>query len=170
MWYIYMTCECFFGFWYVWSISLSWCDSGSVSWPGFERKISQKEIAMHHAMVRKSYSKTVELCSRNESLEVLKKTFTENNDNVASAYADLEIDENIQTLVHAAYKWANTDMGGVSAGWVSWKCSMFCHKTWTDDTLATWLNICRLFVLCYQECLRTNIMTMVNGSQVIGPW
>lgn len=59
---------------------------------------------MHHAMVRKSYSKTVELCSRNESLEVLKKTFTENNDNVASRYADLEIDENIQTLVHAAYK------------------------------------------------------------------
>ena len=59
---------------------------------------------MHHAMVRNSYSKTVELCSRNESLEVLKKTFTENNDNVASAYADLEIDVNIQTLVHAAYK------------------------------------------------------------------
>ena len=44
-------------------------------------------------------------------LEVLKKKLTDNNDNLASAYADLEMDRNTQKLVDAVYKRANTDMG-----------------------------------------------------------
>ena len=45
------------------------------------------------------------------SLEVLKKVLTENKDNIASAYADLEMDENIQKLVDAVYERENTEMG-----------------------------------------------------------
>ena len=45
------------------------------------------------------------------NLEILKKTLTENKDNLASAYADLGTDQNIQKLVDAVYERANTDMG-----------------------------------------------------------
>ena len=45
------------------------------------------------------------------SLEVLKKVLTDNNDNLASAYVDLEMDGNTQKLVDAVYERANTDMG-----------------------------------------------------------
>ena len=41
----------------------------------------------------------------------MKKALTENKDNLASAYADLEMDQNIQKLVDAVYERANTDMG-----------------------------------------------------------
>ena len=44
-------------------------------------------------------------------LEVLKKKLTDNNDKLASAYADLEMDGNTQKLVDAVYERANTDMG-----------------------------------------------------------
>ena len=45
------------------------------------------------------------------NLDILKKAFTENKDNLASAYADLETDKNIQELVDAVYERANTDIG-----------------------------------------------------------
>ena len=44
-------------------------------------------------------------------LEVLKKKLTDNKDNLASAYADLEMDGNAQKLVDAVYERANTGMG-----------------------------------------------------------
>ena len=45
------------------------------------------------------------------NLEVSKKASTENKANLASAYADLEIDEYVQKLVDAVYERSNTDMG-----------------------------------------------------------
>ena len=50
------------------------------------------------------------------NLDILKKALTENKDNLASAYADLETDQNIQKLVDAFYERANTDM---SEYWMS---------------------------------------------------
>ena len=41
----------------------------------------------------------------------MKKKLTDNNDKLASAYADLEMDGNTQKLVDAVYERANTDMG-----------------------------------------------------------
>ena len=45
------------------------------------------------------------------NLDILKKELVENKDNLASVYADLETDQNIQKLVDAVYERANTDMG-----------------------------------------------------------
>ena len=45
------------------------------------------------------------------NLDILKKALVENKDNLASVYADLETDQNIQKLVDAVYERANTDMG-----------------------------------------------------------
>ena len=45
------------------------------------------------------------------NLEVLKKALTENKENLASAYTDLEMGQNIQKLVHVVYDRTNTDMG-----------------------------------------------------------
>ena len=45
------------------------------------------------------------------NLEVLKKALTENKENHASAYTDLEMGQNIQKLVHVVYDRTNTDMG-----------------------------------------------------------
>ena len=45
------------------------------------------------------------------NLNILKKALSENKDNLASAYADLETDQNFQKLVLAVYERANTDMG-----------------------------------------------------------
>ena len=45
------------------------------------------------------------------NLDILKKALTENKDNLASAYADLQMDQNIQKLVGAVYERANTDVG-----------------------------------------------------------
>ena len=43
-------------------------------------------------------------------MEALKKALTENKDNLASAYTDFEMDENIQKFVDAVYESANIDM------------------------------------------------------------
>ena len=45
------------------------------------------------------------------NLDILKKALVENKDNLASVYADLETNQNIQKLVDAVYERANTDMG-----------------------------------------------------------
>ena len=67
------------------------------------------------ALIHKRLSIVLEneyLSSENiHNLEVVRKALTENKDNLASVYADLEIDENIQKLVDTVYERANTDMG-----------------------------------------------------------
>ena len=57
------------------------------------------------------------------NLELLKKALTENKDNLAFAYADLEIDENIQKLVDAVFERASADMDKY---WMIFKCPIFC--------------------------------------------
>ena len=99
-------------------------------------------------------------------LKALKKVLTENKDNLASAYTDFKMDENIQKLIDSVYESANTDMGEYSMSFMK----MFDIFSRNADTipLKTWMNISCLFVLCYRECPRTTIMIMVNGSQIIG--
>ena len=127
-----------FWFWYIWSISLT--------------KVSEN-----------SSSSTENILN----LEVLKKELTEKKDNLTSAFADLEMDENIQKLANAVYERENTDLGEC------WLSQMEMSNILLQNvhvTLPRWLNICRLLMLCFQECLSTTIIVMVNGSQFIGIW
>ena len=45
------------------------------------------------------------------NLESLKKALIEEKDNLAAAYIDFKMNENIQKLAEAVYESANTDMG-----------------------------------------------------------
>ena len=72
---------------------------------------------------------------------------TENKGNLASAYADLKIDENIQNLVDVIYERTNTDMGEY---WMSFmEMSNILFQNVRHIKLATWMNIFHLLVLCY---------------------
>lgn len=127
-----------FWFWYIWSISLT-------------------------KVLENSSSSTENILN----LEVLKKELTEKKDNLTSAFADLEMDGNIQKLADVVYERENTDLGE------RWLSQMEMSNILLQNvhvTLPRWLNICRLLMLCFQECLRTTIIDMVNGSQFIGIW
>ena len=70
-------------------------------------------------MVKSSFHKRLSIVLQNESLstenihnlEVLKKALTENKNNLASVWADIEMDQNSQEFVDAVYERANTDIG-----------------------------------------------------------
>ena len=97
----------------------------------------------------------------------MKKELTEKKDNLTSAFADLEMDGNIQKLADVVYERENTDLGE------RWLSQMEMSNILLQNvhvTLPRWLNICCLLMLCFQECLRTTIIVMVNGSQFIGIW
>ena len=106
-----------------------------------------------------------------DDFAILQRALVENKTNLASAYAHLEIDQDILKLVDEVYKRTNTDMeiDQDILKLVSLKCLIFCYKMWMHVTFATWMNIYRLLVLCSQGCSRTIIMIMVDGSQTIGP-
>ena len=72
---------------------------------------------------------------------------TENKGNLASAYADLKIDENIQNLVDAIYERTNTDMGEYVMSFR--EMSNILLQNVRHIKLATWMNIFHLLVLCY---------------------
>ena len=71
-----------FWFWYIWSISLT-------------------------KVLENSSSSTENILN----LEVLKKELTEKKDNLTSAFADLEMDGNVQKLADVVYERENTDLG-----------------------------------------------------------
>ena len=78
----------------------------------------------------------------------MKKELTEKKDNLTSAFADLEMDENIQKLADAVYERENTDLGEC------WLSQMEMSNILLQNvhvTLPRWLNICRLLMLCFQE-------------------
>ena len=107
-----------FWFWYIWSISLT--------------KVSEN-----------SSSSTENILN----LEVLKKELTEKKDNLTSAFADLEMDGNIQKLADVVYERENTDLGE------RWLSQMEMSNILLQNvhvTLPRWLNICRLLMLCFQ--------------------
>ena len=160
--------------WSILSIILGQRDSGRVSWPGFERKILQTGIEVYHAMVKSVHLQTIEHCSRKWIPLRWKysqpQSFEERVDwkrrQSCSAYTDLEMDQNIQKLVDAICKRENRDMSNCQMKFIC----IFCYKMCTHVTFATWMIICCLLMLCYQEYLCTTIMIMVNGSHIIGPW